>query len=316
MVICGKDKRRSRDDHPMRVAVFGNCQAKQIERLLGAHAPFTERHELVVIAPCYEMSTADRAGFIETIKTIDVLLCQHTTEAYAPADSETIRANCRGQILEFPSIWFSGHMPDVTYFHNADGSHIVNWPQYHSRIIASAFVRGLSIFTARDLLFDKRTIPADYVRRNYDDGIAHLRLREGRCDFLVTDFIQPHSRTFHVMNHPDVLVLTHVANGLLDRLGVVRIDYPINDELGTNRLPITGAAARALGMKVDEYDVIFLNERLSTLEMIEKFYAFYDLRPDLIEANRPLLCPEWLDIRPPSIFGWLRQPSKWIAGRA
>lgn len=74
-----------------RLAVFGNSQADQRQKIISEYLPLTCQYEVVPVVPVYLMSAQDRETFAnQIVPTLDVLMFQSTSDHYYPATRENI----------------------------------------------------------------------------------------------------------------------------------------------------------------------------------------------------------------------------------
>ncbi len=279
-----------------KLGIFGNCQADEIGRLFSLHRPLLEKYELIRTKPVFLMTQQDREQFVGSAVALDIFICQFTGENYAPATTENLRKRVKGRVLEFPSLWFSGHLPDLFY---PTGNTVNGAPSsYHSAIIASAFDRGLSQAQTESIYEHPGAISYHFLSENYWHGLAELRRREQRCDVTVSDIIiksGPGIRMFHTMNHPNRAIILHVANQLLRLLAVQPIDDDGEDHMNAIAWPITAAAANLFGV-VKERPFSFGSKAISLSAMIEAYFRWYRNNPTILQENRDHLHPPWLAI--------------------
>ena len=107
--------------------IFGNCQCAEINRLLAGHRPFTERYTVLRLPAVHLMDAEARGALPRAVASLDVFAYQRTSRSFAPADTDTLLPAARGRVIELPSMWFSGHLPDMGNFAGYD---------YHSILTA------------------------------------------------------------------------------------------------------------------------------------------------------------------------------------
>jgi len=279
-----------------KLGIFGNCQGAEIERLFLIHKPLLERFDLVPIKPVYLMTTDDREALAASMPQFDSFVCQLIGRHFDPVSTDALRSASRGRFLVFPSLFFAGHLPDLMHFR--PGAIEGSPTSYHSTIIASAFDKGLTETDATAIYEDPAAISYPFLAENYWKGIAELRARELECDVTVSDFIArtgPSARLFHTMNHPNHAVIRHVANQLLDRLGVEPIPESPLDRLAMIKWPITGSVANLFGIAKES--LFPLGKSTSTIaELVHDYFQFYRDNLHVLETNRTQLHPKWLSI--------------------
>jgi len=279
-----------------RIGLFGNCQAAEIQRLFSGHRPLLDRCELVPIKPVYLMSIEEREQFMSVVPTLDILFCQFTTTNYAPTTTDNIRAVATGQVLELPSMHFTGHLPDIMYLKPGTGDGAPT--SYHSTIIASGFAKRLTERDVEAFYDDAGALSYSFLAENYWAGIAELKRREERCAFTISDYVAkqgPARRLFHTMNHPERGIIHHVANQILAHLNVSGIDTQEADRLATIQWPVTAAVANLFGVSKERlFSFGSSVSKIPLSKMISDYFSFYRSHPVAIEANAGKLNPAWL----------------------
>ncbi|EPR37195.1 hypothetical protein dsx2_1138 [Desulfovibrio sp. X2] len=96
---------------------------------------------------------------------------------------------------------------------------------------------------------------------HFERQIGHLRKLDGSCDIKVADFVESRVREtmlFHIFNHPAIPVMRHMADGMLDLLGLP-LDLPrdVPDKFVHSQLPVHPSVARAYGLAFAAEDRIW-----------------------------------------------------------
>lgn len=282
-----------------KIAVFGNCQAPAVESLLRTHPPFMDRFELRTAIPIHLMTEEDKQAFHKSAAALDILVMQFLEAHFGCVSTEGLAEATAARRIEFPSLWFNGHLVDSCYFRDESGSKFDDAPfGYSSLVVASAAARGLDEAAAVDLMLNPDTVPPEFVWENYAAGLAELKWRERRCQIFISDLIDrvgPSRRLFHTMNHPALAVILHIANQLLALLDVEPIEDngDLEDGLTDIVWPVLDSVAKTVGLP-PQHDFKFGPADMSLAEFVQVQYAYYRAKPDVLTTNAHMLDPAWL----------------------
>lgn len=280
-----------------RIAFFGNCQADQLQRILGDYGPLIERFELVHIRPVYMMTGMERQAFLDdVVPTIDILVSQHIGDAYAPATTLNIQKRLPpdARVFFFPSIWFDALLPDIFWMHPPPGITVAKAPaSYHSRLIAYGFSAGLSESATAQLFTLSGTFHGGFLDENLLQNIRALKEREKSCDLFCIDRIverlsfQP---VMHTMNHPDISVLFWLIEQLMAILAVeappdsLRLRY--NHALAEIKWPIAKSVAEHFKINYRKEELILGGISVPLAKFIAMYFDYYQTQADLIAAHK------------------------------
>jgi len=270
------------------VAVLGNCQAQEMERILLTHAPFLDRYALDATTPVFQMTADDMDRFSDRLDHTDILIHQHLGSQFGKIATSEVVQRTRLQRIEFPSMWFSGHIPDAANFRDAAVPKIGHTPSvYQSIIIASAVQRGLGKDETFALYTDPDCIARDDALAFYDSGLAELRRREAQCQAVISDEIEAAGRStrlFHVMNHPCSRIVVHALNQILAILDVEPVDgATVEDKLSMVRWPIIPAIRQTFDIAGDQTP--FVGIPIDLPLFVDYYWTFYTNNPAILETN-------------------------------
>ena len=284
-----------------RIAIHGNCQANALQGMMLNHRPLLDRYEIVIVKPVHEMSMADRSAMANLVGSLDVFVFQNISAQWEPADTDYLLGFLKGQRLELPSMWLSGHTPDMTYFVNDSGVKPevrgIDW-YYHSRLIANCFARGSRADAAVSMFVDPEALDRNFLKSNYRDGVAELKRREASCELTITDLIERKGtawRGFHTVNHPRGEVLTHVFDQIMVRLGIERLVSPDRpNPLGLVDWPVTASARDTFGV-LGTVDALMFGDVVPIADFVAHFYQLYEDQPHLLATNAALFDDRWVN---------------------
>jgi len=284
-----------------RAVIVGNCQATALELMLATNDAFARRFEFASFPAVHEIPEAMVSELHAAVAGAALVLPQRVEEAYRDSiglGTETI-ATIAGaaNVLRWPSVYWAGYVPDLFYLRDEAGRPVVDGPfDYHDRVILTAYAAGMSVDQTRDLLGDPDR-PSD-APEWASQATAELALRGRGCDIDVAPFIAERYRDellFFTMNHPANVLLAHMAQQVLDLLGLPDSVDPArlgpDDLLGPTFYPLHANHVRALGLRFDgarqtgATPFKIRGDLFETAEAIERFHRYYDAHPALVELN-------------------------------
>jgi len=202
----------------------------------------------------------------------------------------------KATVVRWPPLHWDAYMPDLMYFRDDAGRPIADGPfDYHDKAILAAFDAGSSVRETCDLLADPDRHSTALAQA--DRATAALARRSAGCDVDPAAFIANHFRDellFFTMNHPAKRMLGHVAEQVLEALGLpgtVDLRKLRQEPLGRTFYPFHANDIRALelrfGAKVAAGRVPFRIGRAfyDAPEAVQAFFDYYAERPALVGRN-------------------------------
>jgi hypothetical protein len=241
----------------LRAIVVGNCQADAITTLLARSVAFRRRFRLLRVPAVHEITDEDVPKLHAALATVDVAFLQPVDEWYRNGiglGTQTLMARAaNAEVVLFPSVYWTGYMPTVTYLRPPSG-YVFDGPfDYHDEFVMEAWADGAQVPEILALLAD----PDRPSRAPQEAEAAFGRLEERDVGFGVD--IVPYLREryrdeplFHMLNHPTDTLLAHIASALARTQGVTaRITARRRAEplLGHTSYPLHPADVRALGLR-------------------------------------------------------------------
>jgi hypothetical protein len=200
-------------------------------------------------------------------------------------------------VLRWPSVYWAGYVPDLFYLRDATGGPVVDGPfDYHDRTILEAYAAGMDVGGVCDLLADpeRPTGAREWANR----ATAELDVRGQGCEIRVASFISERFREellFFTMNHPANRMVAHMAQQVLQQLGLPGSVDPVrlgpDDLLGSTFYPLHANHVRALdlgfGASCAAGEVPFRIRGVvcEAPEAVERFFRYYAAHPQLVELN-------------------------------
>lgn len=270
-----------------KLLVFANCQANPVASLIQIASPSTE----IVRCPAVHTITNDRRDeIINLIAGVDIVVHQPIGERFGPIASEALKEIFPEKIfVSFPSIYFSGLFPQLCNLHIPGGG-VLKGPltDYHDIRIVAAFLAGKS---GEDCI---RTITSDeepYESR-YRDSMMESLAREQNTDIRVMPTItaaQAERPCMFTFNHPDNLILFHVAQQAVALLGLPSsptAKAPLRNMLGAISAAVPQGLLRHVGAAWTRSEYAVNGEPVPHETLVESFYGEYSLQPRMAEIAR------------------------------
>jgi hypothetical protein len=284
-----------------RAVVIGNCQAKALELMLTTNDAFASRFELVSFPAVHEIPDAMVPELHAAVDGAALVMPQRVDEGYRDGiglGTETLaRIAGTAHVLRWPSVFWAGYVPDLFYMRDESGRPVVDGPfDYHDRTILSAYAAGADVAAACALLADpeRPSDAASWAER----ATAELATRGQGCEIDVATFIDERFRDellFFTMNHPSNRLLAHMAQQVVDQLGLLGSVDPVrlgpDDLLGSTFYPLHANHVRALGLRFGTRcaaGVVPFKIRGVVHEApaaVELFFRYYAANPRLVELN-------------------------------
>jgi hypothetical protein len=230
-------------------AVYGNCQAGPIAKLLLNNEAFKQQFELVNFPnPVYMMSNKDWPEILQVLEDIDLLIFQQVGDAFGHLlSSEHLAANVKpGAIkVSYPSIYFNGYFVEVDYLRGLPGT-VNQFSEYHDMNVALNYLNSDTPQQAIEKSLAQIQDPDFYSPRDVLSrvqlSIDELKSREADLDTHVATFVEEHWQTgqlFFSVNHPARQIMLEICYQILKLLNISNEHIPGSFEhLGETKLPI------------------------------------------------------------------------------
>lgn len=272
---------------PLKAAIHGACQADALRKMLENHPACAGQIEFFPLQENWRMTDAELDEFERVIAPqLDVFIFQ-PDRGIARADRfssmgmvQHLRPDCLW--VSFPMFAFGVYAPFVDYGPPELGPSPFEYLDFS---IVAQFLAGVP----------EPDVPAALAALELDDAaiadvvdwaMKKVEAREvgemGTVDVLVSHFLRDRMRSeklFHTINHPALPVMSHLAEGVLERLhalGALDRRYdgdPFEDHLDQIRLPIHPSIQRSFGLPSDA-EFIFNGRVVSDEEAVSQTYAY------------------------------------------
>lgn len=284
-----------------RILILANCQAtalaRIIEGVIGQNG--TAQFEVIPCQPFFELPASAEDDVLQKLKLCDVLLYQpHFKGKWTPewrTSNFWVKYCSAKHIISFPSLFFSGYNPELTYIKKPNGRHLnEGFSDYHDKRILKFYLDGCSESIAKRDLF-RLKLSEKSVKANLEAAIAELNSREesDQLDVKVSEFILANyrkERLFYTVNHPSNYLLYFVVDEVIRILNIKNVIRPrlTQELLKYDVYPISGAVSKALKLDFDCSDELYLiqNKVMTARELISTYYKIYKNNHDAIEGYR------------------------------
>lgn len=153
----------------------------------------------------------------------ELIFTFNAQEAFAPADTSSLKAIFGDRLRTFTNIRFDGLHPDITYFGRFGGRWHGSMGEYHSKLIVYSYATGRSEQDCLNLFNGK-----NYRSLGYFDIWASssktLLERDETCEIrFANQFLDlvGHEHCLFSMNHPTSVVFHELTSVLLTSIGRV-----------------------------------------------------------------------------------------------
>ncbi|MBY4128420.1 hypothetical protein HQO83_08470 [Rhodococcus fascians] len=239
------------DDRPL-LLVWGNCQAEALRILLDSDPAMPLR--TVRVPPVHELEAPDLPYVDRLVRQASVLLTQPVRAGYrslplgVPDLTEALPHDAT--VVRWPVLRYAGLHPfQVIVRHPSEPAAVPSLVPYHDLRTILAADSGLGENDDWD-----RSVSDDGLRRAAEASLVELRRRESRdTDIAAADlFVEAGRAATHTINHATNVVLTALAQRILDELstGCTAAD-PGRELLGGVRAPVEQRVLDALGLAGD-----------------------------------------------------------------
>jgi len=207
-------------------AVWGNCQAEVIARVIQESPGFKARYQHAKLPPCYLATSGEVQGWLQAhAPKVGLLISQKLKTGWrgeAVFDTSTLhQASAPGsRLLRWSDTYYRGYAPMMAY------------PVAFPRV--SALSDYVNIVAELAWLHDRRedmlrlysdpgVIPQETVLSIHETALRDLAAREDDCDLKAAPYLAQQwrsGRQFESFNHPRRPLVVNLVNQALDHLGI------------------------------------------------------------------------------------------------
>ncbi|MFC6635527.1 WcbI family polysaccharide biosynthesis putative acetyltransferase [Microbulbifer taiwanensis] len=273
-----------------KVLILANCQGPALAKILDEviDGQGNRLFEVLNLKPVYELTKEQQPLLEDLCRKCDILLYQpHIKYKFTPewrTSDYWVSVASAKHTISFPSLYFSGYNPELTYLRNKKNQHLnAGFVDYHDKRIVKLFLEGRSDDEIKHSFCRLQPVRED-VESVLKETLAELRRREQEqgLDIGVTDFVEQNftrERLFYTYNHPANAVLYEVVRQFLDKLGYSEAEVPrIEKELlRYDYFPIAPAVRQYLGLQFgdDGRQYRVQNEDIQREQVVDRYLDIY-----------------------------------------
>ena len=293
-----------------KVLILANCQgpalAKILEKVVDGQG--NRLFEVLKLKPVYELSHEQQPLLEGLCRQCDILLYQpHIKYKFTPEwrTSDywvTLAAGKRS--ISFPSLYFSGYNPELTYLRNRKNQHLNDgFVDYHDKRVVKLFLEGRSDEEVKHSFHRLQPVRED-VESVLEETLAELRRREREqeLDIGVADFVEQNfarERLFYTYNHPANAVLYEVVRQFLDKVGYDDVVVPrIEQELlRYDYFPIAPSVRKYLGLQFSDDAELYRvqNTDIQREQVVDRYLNIYRNNQDWVAEAATFSDEKWLN---------------------
>jgi len=240
---------------------YGNCQADALAQVLMDHPEFSQEFVYRPLPHAHNLTASTVVLVLETVTSCDLLLYQNvlatgnlqqltTRRILEAAPPKAIRLSMS------PALIFHGYLPHL-FLHHAVTSLFGN---EHDTFILNGYLRGIDVETMAAILQDGELYEPDFSLRWMQSELSTTAKREQllEVDLRASDYMHETWRAQRLFNgtlHPRRILLEHMAEQVIHRLGLSATHSPTGDHsevLANATPPIYRSTYTALGLEFPE----------------------------------------------------------------
>ena len=212
----------------LKVAVYGNCQAEALQRILSY---FPEQFNVVALRPVHLLDRNQPQELYSKIREVDYFLYQPVSAGYGDLASNAVidQLQSSATAISFPSIYFDAFQCRQIYLRDPGGARISSpIGDYHDDLIVNMFLRGASckdIVAALDGLLMSR----EDCEANLAQSLNYFSARESTLDIKLSQYIRDNyfqKLLFYTFNHPSNEILFRVFSEFLCLADIRKLGQP------------------------------------------------------------------------------------------
>ena len=275
--------------------IYGNCQVEPLRELLEKNSNFTKSYQFIDLEPVHLLNESNIADLEAKIAQTDVFIHQVVSDYYQGIEqfgTNYLRSRLasKSKAIAIPGAYFTGYHPAAIELKDGDGNKITEPCDYHDVNLLYLFDKGKTVKETIDLIQQDDFYQPEYVLDNLAATLKELRRRETELEISISDFIEQNyqqQKLFHTFNHPGVVLLSYLANCIVELL-----DIPINEGLQQSEVlyftafPIYPSVAKALKLEfTSQPQYSIRGETLSLKQAVTLFFDFYSENTELVKFN-------------------------------
>lgn len=271
-----------------RVAFLGNCQSLPMQALTRS---LCNDVTVIEMPPVHLMKPKDLLDAVNRCEQADVIIHQPLGGTFGPIASTSLRAALPNKtFVSFPSIYFGGLFPQLTYLRQPDGP--VLWGpinDYHDARIIAAYLASESTETCLERVLDDDPAMISFFEKAFEDSVE----KERGCDIKSMDVMMsmmPSASPLYTFNHPQNAVLWAVIERTFQHAGLGLPDgtpvLPEREFLSNTRAAIPNTIPKNLGHAWRRPEYSLWEDAKPMPDLIKEYYELYDTISDFAALCR------------------------------
>lgn len=272
----------------VKVAILGNCQSGPMQSLVKS---FCKEVALVDMMPVHLMKAEDLAQAASRCERADVIIHQPLGKTFGPIASASLRSALPNKtFVSFPSIYFGGLFPQLTYLRQPGGPVLLGpVNDYHDARIIAAYLASESAATCLERLLDDNPVMVSFFEKAFEQSVA----KERECDVKSMDAMMsmmPSEPPLYTFNHPRNAVLWEMIERTFRHAGLPLPDgapvLPEREFLSNTRAAIPDVIPKSLGYSWRRSEYSLWEDAKPMPMLIEEYYKVYDTVADFAALCR------------------------------
>lgn len=270
-----------------RIAILGNCQSGPIQSMVKAFCPGVT---LVEMMPVHLMKPVDQEAAATRCARADVIIHQPLGKSFGPITSQVLRAALPDKtFVSFPSIYFGGLFPQLTYLRQPGGPVLLGpVNDYHDARIIASYLAGDSPEACLQRLQEDDSGMLSYYERAYEHSVK----TEQDCDVKAMDVLMDGiaaAPPLYTFNHPNNAVLWTMIERTFRHAGLLvpaRPELPSREFLSNTRAAIPDIIPRHLGAAWRRPEYSLWEDVKPMPGLVHDYYQLYDDQSDFVALCR------------------------------
>lgn len=197
----------------MNLVIYSNCQGDNIyKHFLDGHLPI----KTYTYIPCHVFINEKKPLPIDVLKQCDVFLYQLVQKIhgiYSTIDTSGVLQYLPSTCKKISFCYY--YLDHYPLYEDPSGAYVGGDCIVRLKKQGVSLERILKMYEEGELDFG--------TKKRYEESIRRMREKESVCTIQAVDFILEHVKTtrlFDTINHPNGIVLAHVANKIFEVLGI------------------------------------------------------------------------------------------------
>jgi len=243
----------------LKYTVYGNCQSTSIAHSLGKSDAFSSTYDYQPIKPVHVVKAGEEDHIITAFQEMDLIIQQPIADAYKHKKLTTtsLMENRKPDSMSFflPPLYFNAYFPHIDNLPGRETS-ILN--SIHDYVVIFSYLNKMAPQEIVDLITSERFYTPEMSKKLYTDSLEALQKREESLEIKIADFLDENfasAKLFSTFNHPKGIVFDHVANVILELLGMEKINISSKSKTALDNLvdvPVYKSTYKNLNMTFEE----------------------------------------------------------------